>query len=164
MAIKPPTDANGEFIPVKTTTMMYLENGNQFHVTDFFYEVRSDRWFARSGSNCIETNKLFLKIRKKSCLDQLENDSWSKLVNDISRAYFYPKVDDTMCAYVNRARKQNKCEHCRFKNDDRVCEKSVLLDIEFRILRLLDVDISEWPEGKKLLSLYEDIESDGDSE
>lgn len=40
--------------------MMYRENGNQFHVSDLFFEARPRRWFARSGSECIETNKLYL--------------------------------------------------------------------------------------------------------
>lgn len=65
MAIEFPKDGNGEVIPFNTT-MMYRENGSQFHVTDFFYEVRPNKWFARSGSKCIETNKLQLNIRKKA--------------------------------------------------------------------------------------------------
>lgn len=59
MAIELPRDANGQIIPLDTT-MMYRENGNQFHVSDFFFEARPRRWFARSGSECIETNKLYL--------------------------------------------------------------------------------------------------------
>lgn len=59
MAIELPRDANGQIIPLDTT-MMYLENGNQFHVADLFFEARPRRWFARSGSECIETNKLYL--------------------------------------------------------------------------------------------------------
>ena len=45
--------------------MMYRENGNQFHVSDFFFEARPRRWFARSGSECIETDKLYLESKKK---------------------------------------------------------------------------------------------------
>lgn len=59
MAIELPRDANGQIIPLDTT-MMYRENGNQFHVSDLFFEARPRRWFARSGSECIETNKLYL--------------------------------------------------------------------------------------------------------
>lgn len=59
MAIELPRDANGQIIPLDTT-MMYRENGNQFHVSDLFFEARLRRWFARSGSECIETNKLYL--------------------------------------------------------------------------------------------------------
>lgn len=65
MAIELPRDANGQIIPLDTT-MMYRENGNQFHVSDLFFEARPRRWFARSGSECIETNKLYLDIRKKA--------------------------------------------------------------------------------------------------
>lgn len=59
MAIELPRDANGQIIPLDTT-MMYLENGNQFHVADLFFEARSGRWLARSGIECIETSKLHL--------------------------------------------------------------------------------------------------------
>lgn len=64
MAIKLPMDANGRVIPLDTT-MMYRNDNSQFHVTDFFYEARPDKWFARSGSECIETNKLYLESKKK---------------------------------------------------------------------------------------------------
>lgn len=64
MAIGLPKDANGAIVPFDTT-MMYRENGNQFHVTDFFYEAKPDKWFARSGSERIETNKLYLESKKK---------------------------------------------------------------------------------------------------
>lgn len=64
MAIGLPKDASGAIVPFDTT-MMYRENGNQFHVSDFFFEARPRRWFARSGSECIETNKLYLESKKK---------------------------------------------------------------------------------------------------
>lgn len=64
MAIELPRDANGQIIPLDTT-MMYRNDNSQFHVTDFFYEARPRRWFARSGSECIETNKLYLESKKK---------------------------------------------------------------------------------------------------
>lgn len=64
MAIKLPMDANGHVVPLDTT-MMYRNDNSQFHVTDFFYEARPRRWFARSGSECIETNKLYLESKKK---------------------------------------------------------------------------------------------------
>ena len=57
-------DANGHVIPLDTT-MMYRNDNSQFHVTDFFYEARPRRWFARSGSECIETDKLYLESKKK---------------------------------------------------------------------------------------------------
>lgn len=59
MAIELPRDANGQIIPLEST-MMYRNDNSQFHVTDFFYEAKSDKWFARSGGECIETNKLYL--------------------------------------------------------------------------------------------------------
>lgn len=64
MAIGLPKDASGAIVPFGTT-MMYRENGNQFHVSDFFFEARPRRWFARSGSECIETDKLYLESKKK---------------------------------------------------------------------------------------------------
>lgn len=59
MAIGLPKDASGAIVPFDTT-MMYRENGNQFHVTDLFYEARPGKWLAQQGSECIETNKLYL--------------------------------------------------------------------------------------------------------
>lgn len=59
MAIGLPKDASGALVPF-STTMMYRENGNQFHVSDLFFEARACKWFARHGSECIETNKLYL--------------------------------------------------------------------------------------------------------
>lgn len=59
MAIGLPKDASGQITPLDTT-MMYRDDRSQFRVTDFFYEAKPNRWFARSGSECIETNKLYL--------------------------------------------------------------------------------------------------------
>jgi excisionase family DNA binding protein len=59
MAIGLPKDASGAIVPF-STTMMYRENGNQFHVTGLFYEARPGKWLARQGSECIETNKLYV--------------------------------------------------------------------------------------------------------
>lgn len=64
MTIELPRDANGQIIPLDTI-MMYRDDRSQFHVTDFFYEAKPNKWFARSGSECIETNKLYLESKKK---------------------------------------------------------------------------------------------------
>ena len=64
MAIGLPKDTSGALFPF-STTMMYRNDNSQFHVTAFFYEARPDKWFARSGSECIETNKLYLESKKK---------------------------------------------------------------------------------------------------
>ena len=36
-----PKDANGIWVSLDTTAM-YRKNGNQFHVSDFFYEAKAD--------------------------------------------------------------------------------------------------------------------------
>lgn len=162
MAIGLPKDGNGEVIPFNTT-MMYRDDRSQFRVTDFFYEAKPNRWFARSGIECIETNKLQLNIKKKNCYEQLMDDSWEKLIGDLDRAYHEPKADDTLCAYTGRSRKQNKCRHCRFNWTDKICEKSTMLDIEFRIRKLLGENLDEWPEGKGLRTLYEYVECESDA-
>lgn len=64
MAIELPRDANGQIIPLDTT-MMYRDDRSQFHVTDFFYEAKPDKWFARSGSECVDTSTLHLPINKE---------------------------------------------------------------------------------------------------
>lgn len=66
-------DANGRVIPLDTT-MMYRNDNSQFHVTDFFYEARPDKWFARSGSECIETNKLYLESKKFATVPKPNRD------------------------------------------------------------------------------------------
>lgn len=76
MAIELPRDANGQIIPLDTT-MMYRDDRSQFHVTDFFYEAKPNRWFARNGSICVETSRLYL--------DTSEKDSLEKLAADIDR-------------------------------------------------------------------------------
>lgn len=97
MAIRLPRDASGHVIPLDTT-MMYRDDNSQFHVTDFFYEAKPDRWFARNGSMCVETSRLYL--------DASEKDSWEKLEEDLDRcieksnscAYFSPELDCHKCA------------------------------------------------------------------
>ncbi len=161
MAIELPRDANGQIIPLDTT-MMFRDDRSQFRVTDFFYEARPNRWFARSGSMCIETNKLQLNIKKKNCYEQLMDDSWEKLIGDLDRAYHEPNNDEAICSYSNRARKQNGCKHCRFKYVDRTCDKCAILDIEFRICRLLGKSFDEC-EAKGIKTLYEQVEPEGDA-
>lgn len=102
MAIELPRDANGQIIPLDTT-MMYRENGNQFHVADLFFEARPGRWLARSGIECIETNKLYLDSKKR--------DSWKKLEEDLSRAAKYDAVAAS-CRYFTA----DRCADCRMRN------------------------------------------------
>lgn len=117
MAIGLPKDASGAIVPFDTT-MMYRENGNQFHVSDLFFEARPRRWFARSGSECIETNKLYL--------DASEKDSWEKLEEDLGRAVERDVVP-TGCRYFNATNKCNGCPlyggvNCDVHRDERAFE------------------------------------------
>lgn len=163
MSIELPVDANGMTVPLDTS-VMYRDDNSRFPVTDFFYEAIPNRWFARNGNICIETSRLHLQTRKKNCYEQLiADDSWDKLIDDLDRAYHEPKADDTLCAYTGRSRKQNKCRHCRFNWTDKICEKSTMLDIEFRIRKLLGENLNEWPEGKGLRTLYEYVECESDA-
>ena len=100
MAIKLPMDANGRVIPLDTT-MMYRDDHSQFCVTDFFYEAKPNRWFARNGSMCVETSRLYL--------DTHEKDSLKKLAADIDRTLNHP--DGLVCAYANRKRRE--CNGCK---------------------------------------------------
>lgn len=56
-----PKDADGIWVPPDTTAM-YRKNGNKFHVSDFVYEARADKRYARSGSNCVAVDNLYLEI------------------------------------------------------------------------------------------------------
>lgn len=137
MAIELPKDANGEVIPF-STTMMYRDDRSQFRVADFFYEAKPNRWFARSGITCIETNKLQLNIKKKDCYEQLMDDSWEKLEEDLGRA---AKAEAfRACRYASD--EIRPCNKCRFLNKRglRPCDGKALAEILDRIRRLRGED------------------------
>lgn len=122
MTIELPRDANGQIIPLDTT-MMYRDDRTQFHVTDFFYEAKPDRWFARSGSECVETSRLYL--------DTHEKDSLKKLAADIDRTLNHP--DGLVCAYANRKRRE--CNGCKLSGH-LSCLKAFTSDISSRVHRM----------------------------
>lgn len=122
MAIELPRDANGQIIPLDTT-MMYRDDRSQFHVTDFFYEAKPDKWFVRNGSMCVETSRLYL--------DTQEKDSLEKLAADIDRTLNHP--NGLVCAYANR--KNRECNGCKFSGH-LSCLKAFTSDISSRVHRL----------------------------
>ena len=122
MAIELPRDANGQIIPLDTT-MMYRDDNSQFHVTDFFYEAKPDRWFALNGNICIETSRLYL--------DASEKDSLEKLAADIDRTLNHPQ--GLVCAYANR--KKRECNGCKLSGH-LSCLKAFTSDISSRVHRL----------------------------
>lgn len=122
MAIELPRDANGQIIPLGTT-MMYRDDHSQFCVTDFFYEAKPDKWSARSGSECVETSRLYL--------DTSEKDSLKKLAADIDRTLNHP--DGLVCAYANRKRREYN--GCRLSGH-LSCLKAFTSDISSRVHRL----------------------------
>lgn len=113
-------DANGRVIPLDTT-MMYRNDNSQFHVTDFFYEARPDKWFARSGSECIETNKLYLDSKKR--------DSWKKLTNDLHRCV----ETNNLCGIVSPTL---LCDDCVLDSSIK-CDGAIAGIIENRIIAIL---------------------------
>lgn len=122
MAIELPRDANGQIIPLDTT-MMYRDDNSQFHVTDFFYEAKPDRWFACNVNICIETSRLYL--------DASEKDSLEKLAADIDRTLNHPQ--GLVCAYANR--KKRECNGCKLSGH-LSCLKAFTSDISSRVHRL----------------------------
>lgn len=120
MAIGLPKDASGTLVPL-STTMMYRENGNQFHVSDLFFEARACKWFARHGSECIETNKLYLDSKKK--------DSWKKLVNDLHRCV----ETNNLCGIVSPTL---LCDDCMLDSSIK-CDGAIAGIIENRIISIL---------------------------
>lgn len=122
MSIELPRDANGQIIPLDTT-MMYRDDHSQFHVTDFFYEAKPGKWFARSGSRCVETSRLYL--------DTHEKDSLKKLAADIDRTLNHP--DGLVCAYANRKRRE--CNGCKLSGH-LSCLKAFTSDISSRVHRM----------------------------
>lgn len=123
MAIELPRDANGQIIPLDTT-MMYRDDRSQFHVTDFFYEVKPNKWFARSGIVCIKVDELYLEIK--------EEDSLEKLSDDLGRTANNP--DKVVCTYLNR--EWRDCEGCKFENSESSCAIAFVQDIAARVCNL----------------------------
>ena len=113
-------DANGSHVFPSTTTM-YREDGSQFHVSDFFFELKPCKWFARNGSECIEVGKLYLEARKK--------DSPGQLADDLESIVNHP--NKVVCAYFGRERLD--CEGCKFEEIDVPCSYAFLQDIIARI-------------------------------
>lgn len=123
-----PKDANGILVPLDTTSM-YRKNGNRFPVTDFFYEARADKWFARKGSECVEVNKLYLEI-------EVEQDSWERLESGLKMCADYSVESgcvSPICLYA--LNKDETCFDCKF-HDDANCECSMCSDILNRIRNL----------------------------
>lgn len=127
MAIRLPRDAGGHVIPLDTT-MMYRNDNSQFHVTDFFYEAKPDKWFARSGSECIKADELYLEIKQE--------DSIEKLADDLGRTANNP--DEVVCTYLNR--KWRDCEGCKFENSEFSCAIAFVQDIAARARNLCGDD------------------------
>ena len=123
MAIDLPVDANGMTVPLDTT-MMYREGGEQFHVTDFFYEAKPDKWFARNGSRCVVVSTLYL--------DTYEKDSLKQLAADLDRVVKRKNGNVPMaCAYLNRC--DSQCINCKFIHSHVNCIYLMLADIAARV-------------------------------
>lgn len=121
MAIRLPRDASGHVIPLDTT-MMYRDDNSQFHVTDFFYKAKPDRWFARNGSMCVETSRLYLNASKKDSREKLE-ENLDKCIES-----------DDSCLYYSTSGICSKCT--RPDNDGSGCTTAVFSDIKKRIRKL----------------------------
>ena len=108
--------------------MMYRNDNSQFHVTDFFYEAKPDKWFARSGSECIKVDELYLEIKQE--------DSLEKLADDLGRTANNP--DKVVCTYFNRGWRD--CEGCKFENSEFSCAIAFVQDIAARVRNLCGDD------------------------
>lgn len=129
-----PKDANGILVSLDTTTM-YRKNGNQFHVTDFFYEAKADKWYARRGGEYIAVDKLYLEIEAEAEADT--SDSWEKLDGDLKRVLDYKTSTmhgSPICAYADMQDSQF-CDECKLL-DDEYCAMSMCSDILNRIRNL----------------------------
>ena len=140
MSIELPVDANGMTVPLDTS-VMYRDDNSRFPVTDFFYEAKPNRWFARNGNIYIETSRLHLQTRKKNCYEQLiADDSWDKLEDDLNRVVenndaFY----EASCAYMNQS--GAVCNGCRLHGrHTRNCTEEMFKDVVSRIRKLKGED------------------------
>lgn len=135
MAIKLPMDANGRVIPLDTN-MMYRNDNSQFHVTDFFYEARPDKWFARSGSECIKVDELYLEIKQEDSLEK--PDSPIRLAESLKRVMdAHERGKDYLeaaCDYADRVGKD--CSGCPLYDKRKSCADVMMEDIVSRVNRL----------------------------
>lgn len=127
-----PKDANGIWVSLDTTAM-YRKNGNQFHVSDFLYEAKADKWYARSGGNCVAVDNLYLGIE----VETDTSDSWEKLEADLKRIVDYKNsrmFGSPICAYAGM-QDSGFCDGCKFIEDE-YCEIAMCDDILNRIRNL----------------------------
>lgn len=120
-----PKDANGIWVPLDTT-VMYRKNGNQFHVSDFLYEARGDKWYARCGGECVAVDKVYLEIE----VEVDTSDSWEKLETDLTRVIGRSNI----CAY-NDTQGLKFCDECKLL-DSKSCSVAMCSDILNRIRNL----------------------------
>lgn len=134
MAIKLPKDADGMTVPLNTT-MMYRDDHSQFRVTDFFYEAKPDKWFARSGSQCIEVSTLHLIIIKegwKALLDDLKRTRDGRVGGIFPPCYYFNSTDNNQAISCDDLSYDEKCPGANGN-----CEYDLFNDIIYRIYSLL---------------------------
>lgn len=129
--VEPPKDASGKVIPLDTETL-YSTNGQVFHVDQFRYFTKVNRWAAYGAYE--HMSKLWAD--NTFCFLLTPPDSWEKLSEDAMK---------TTCNYALAPRDEDgftTCEGCRFqKRKD--CYQEMTLDVLARAKRLAGVEEQE---------------------
>lgn len=127
--VKPPRDANGEDIPLDTE-ILYTTNEQVFHVCQFRYLVRVNRWFAYGH---YEHQRKFW-IDSTSCFLLTPRDSWEKLEEDALK---------DSCSYFGKL--EELCTACPHGKEitGRGCMNNMKLDLIERAKRLAGIEERE---------------------
>ena len=129
--VEPPRDANGKAIPLDTETL-YSTNGQVFHVDQFRYFAKVNRWVAYGAYE--HMSKLWAD--NTFCFLLAPPDSWGKLEEDAKKI---------VCEYVGAPLNEigmTTCNGCRFaKYED--CYSEMVLDVLARAKKLAGIEEQE---------------------
>lgn len=123
--IEPPMDAEGKVIPLDTETL-YSTSGQVFHVEQFRYFAKVNRWAAYGAYE----HRSELWTDDTFCFLLTPPDSWEKLEEDLRNSAERSMVT---CAYFNPAGKD--CAECQSAGAEN-CTSSAFSDIADRIEKL----------------------------
>lgn len=129
--IEPPRDANGKVIPLDTETL-YSTNGQVFHVDQFRYFTKVDRWVAYGAYEYMRK----LWADSTTCFLLTAPDSWEKLEEDARK---------TACDYADAPLDEDglvMCDRCRFL-ERKDCYREMVLDVLARAKRLAGIEEQE---------------------
>lgn len=133
LGVEPPKDASGKVIPLDTETL-YSTNGQVFHVDQFRYLTKVNRWVVYG----VYEHMSKLWADNTFCFLLTPPDSWEKIKED---------AEKTACRYFSGLEEKDivSCMDCPQgrRTMDRRCRYSMIMDIIRRTKRLVRVEEQE---------------------